>query len=66
MELIFPPFEMLDTNGQPTGVGVDLGKALGEYLHRPVRIENIPFDGLIPSLKTGKVDIAISSMTITR
>jgi polar amino acid transport system substrate-binding protein len=65
MELLFPPFEMLDTNGQPAGVGVDLGKALGEYLHRPVRIENIPFDGLIPSLKTGKVDIAISSMTIT-
>ena len=65
MELLFPPFEMMDTNGQPAGVGVALGKALGEYLHRPVRIENIPFDGLIPSLKTGKVDIAISSMTIT-
>jgi polar amino acid transport system substrate-binding protein len=38
MELLFPPFEMLDTNGQPAGVGVDLGKALGEYLHRPTRI----------------------------
>ena len=65
MEMQFPPFEMLDTNGQPAGVSVDMMHALGEYLHRPVRFENIPFDGLIPSLKTGKIDLAISSMTKT-
>jgi polar amino acid transport system substrate-binding protein len=65
MEMNFPPFEMLDTNGQPAGVSVDMGRALGEYIHRQVRFENIPFDGLIPSLKTGKVDLVISSMTKT-
>ena len=65
MEMIFPPFEMLDTSGQPAGVSVEMGKALGEYLHRPIRFENIPFDGLIPSLKTGKIDLVISSMTKT-
>ncbi len=65
MELAYPPFEMTDPNNQPTGVSVDLALALGEFLDRPVRIENIPFAGLIPSLKTGKIDLIISSMTAT-
>jgi polar amino acid transport system substrate-binding protein len=65
MEMSFPPFEMLDTSGQPAGVSVEMARALGKYLQRPIRFENIPFDGLIPSLKTGKVDLVISSMTVT-
>ncbi|MBC2605281.1 transporter substrate-binding domain-containing protein [Pelagicoccus albus] len=65
MELSYPPFEMSDQNNQPAGVSVDLAKALGEYLERPVRIENIAFAGLISSLKTGKIDLIISSMTAT-
>lgn len=65
MELNYPPFEMIDTQGQPAGISVDLAEALGQYLHRNVRIENIPFDGLIPALRTGKIDLIISSMTAT-
>lgn len=65
MEMSFPPFEMLDSNGQPSGVSVDMAKAMGQFLNRPVRLENIPFDGLIPSLKTGKIDVIISSLTMT-
>jgi len=64
MELAYPPFEMSDKNGKPTGVSVDLAYALGKYLDKEVVIENIAWDGLIPSLKTKKVDIIISSMTI--
>jgi len=66
MELQYPPFEMSDKQGKPTGVSVDLAYALGKYLGREVRIENIAWDGLIPSLKTGKIDLIISSMTITK
>lgn len=65
MELSYPPFEMSDEQNQPKGVSVDLAKALGDYLDRPVRIENIAFAGLISSLKTGKIDLIISSMTAT-
>ena len=65
MELAFPPFEMLDSSGQPAGVSVDMAHAMGQYLNRSIRIENIPFDGLIPSLKTGKIDVIISSLTVT-
>ncbi len=63
MELAYPPFEMSDRQGKPTGVSVDLAQALGEALGRKVVIENIPFSGLIPALKTGKIDLIISSMT---
>lgn len=65
MEMSFPPFEMLDARGQPVGISVDMARAMGQYLKRSVRFENIPFDGLIPSLKTGKIDVIISSLTVT-
>lgn len=65
MELGYPPFEQTDTQGNPSGVSVDMANALGEYLHRKVVIQNVQFDGLIPELKTGKIDLIISSMTAT-
>lgn len=65
MELGYPPFEMIDTNGRPAGVSVDLANALGQSLGREVQIMNIPFDGLIPSLQTHKIDLIVSSMTAT-
>jgi polar amino acid transport system substrate-binding protein len=65
MELAYPPFEMSEKDGTPSGVSVDFAKALGKYLGKDVVIENIAWDGLIPSLKTGKIDLIISSMTIT-
>src|SRR5271167_3505202 len=65
MELNYPPFEMTDASGTPCGVGVDMARALCAYLHRPIDIENMPFEGLIPALKTGRIDLIISSMTAT-
>jgi polar amino acid transport system substrate-binding protein len=65
MELAYPPFEMTDEKGTPTGVSVDLAYALGRFLGREVEIQNTSFDGLIPALKTGKIHLIISSMTAT-
>ncbi len=65
MELAYPPFEMRDPKGTPAGVSVDLARALGEKLGQPIEIQNLPFAGLIPALKTGKIDLIISSMTAT-
>ena len=64
MELAYPPFETKDAAGNPAGISVDLAYALGAYLGRDVEIANTAWDGLIPSLQTGKADIIISSMTI--
>jgi polar amino acid transport system substrate-binding protein len=65
MELAYPPFETTDSRGQPAGVSVDLARDMGKFLGRDVEIQNIPFDGLIPSLQTHKIDLIISSMTET-
>jgi polar amino acid transport system substrate-binding protein len=65
MELAYPPFEMTDEKGAPKGVSVDLANELGKSLGKKIIIQNTAFDGLIPSLKTGKIDLIISSMTIT-
>ncbi|MFM8684657.1 MAG: transporter substrate-binding domain-containing protein [Chthoniobacterales bacterium] len=65
MELSYPPFETIGPDGQPQGVSVEMAKALAEKLGRPLKIENMPFTGLIPALKTGKIDLIISSMTAT-
>lgn len=65
MEMKYPPFEMRDAHGDPAGVGVDLARALGESLGRQVEFSDMPFDGLIPALKTGQIDMVISSMTAT-
>lgn len=64
MELAYPPFETKDDQGNPAGVSVEFAKALGAYLGKTVEIQNIAWDGLIPALQTGKVDVVISSMTI--
>ncbi len=65
MELSYPPFETIDTQGKPYGVSIALAEAMGKYLNREIVIENIPFIGLIPSLKVGKIDLILSSMSIT-
>ena len=65
MDLSYPPFETIGADGQPTGISVDLATALARELGQPLEVENIPFTGLIPSLKSGKIDLIISSMTAT-
>ena len=65
MELAYPPFEMTDEKGNPEGFSVDFARELGKYMGREVKIENMSFGGLIPALKTKKIDIILSSMTIT-
>ena len=65
MDLTYPPFEFKDSSGNPDGVSVRMAEALAAHLGRPLEIESMPFEGLIPGLSTGKIDLVISSMTAT-
>ena len=65
MELSYPPFETISEDGTPSGLSVDIANALGVYLRRPIQILNIAFVGLVPSLNSEKIDLIISSFTIT-
>ncbi len=63
MDATYPPFETVNAQGEFTGVSVDLGRELARQLGREVEFKNINFDGLITALKTGSIDLIISSMT---
>lgn len=65
MELKFPPFETIDSSGNPTGVSVDLAEAIGAKLGVKIRIKSIDYPSLIPALQSQNIDLIISSMTIT-
>jgi polar amino acid transport system substrate-binding protein len=63
MELSYPPFEMQDAAGQPDGVGVRMAEALASHLGRRLQIVPMGFNGLIPALQTGNIDLILSSLT---
>lgn len=65
MDLSYPPFETRDPSGKPDGVGVKMSEALAQYLGRPLEIVPMGFEGLIPALKNGHIDLILSSMTAT-
>jgi len=65
MELTYPPFETQTPAGEPDGISVKLAEALAADLKRPVKIVPMEFSGLIPALKSGSIDLVISSMTAT-
>lgn len=61
---VFAPFEYKE-NGQIVGFDVDLINQIGKDLGYKIEIEDQAFDGLIPTLKAGKIDMIISGMTAT-
>jgi polar amino acid transport system substrate-binding protein len=52
--------------GEYIGLEADCARALGESLGRPVEFVPLKWEDLIPSLSKGKVDILMSSMSITQ
>lgn len=65
MDLRFYPFTGTDSNGNPSGIEVDIAKALGKYLGKEVEIVNTEFSMLIPALQRDEIDLIIGSMSIT-
>ena len=65
LEPTFPPFDTTDSSGKLTGLDVDLINAIAEDQGFTVKWENLQFDGLIPALQAGNIDIIASGMSIT-
>jgi polar amino acid transport system substrate-binding protein len=65
MDLRWAPFETKDSNGDPSGISVDVAHALGEYFGVEVEIIDLEFGSLIVSLNTQEIDVIIASMSIT-
>ena len=66
MDATYPPFGSQDSETrQYVGYDVDIIRAIGKAEGFEVEVKNLAFDGLIPALKTGNIDIAINDITIT-
>jgi len=63
-EATFPPFETTDEDDNIVGFDIDLIKAIAEDNGWEIEVVHLPFDSLIESLATDKLDIVIAAMTI--
>jgi polar amino acid transport system substrate-binding protein len=59
------PWEFQTAKGQFVGFEIDLINEVAKRAGRSVQIENIPFNGLFSAVQSNRIQIAISSITIT-
>ncbi|UJW77009.1 ABC transporter substrate-binding protein [Rhizobium sp. SL42] len=59
------PWEFEDASGKVTGFEVDLVNEIAKRLGKSVEFVNTPFNGLFPAVQSGRINMAISSITIT-
>lgn len=66
MDAAYPPFGSQDSKtGGYIGFDVDIIQAIAKAEGFSVTVRNMAFDGLIPALRTGNIDIAINDITIS-
>ena len=61
----YPPFEYRDASGTLKGMDVEVGNALCAEMKVTCTWMPQDFDGLIPAIRAGKIDIIISSLSMT-
>ncbi|GEK73269.1 MULTISPECIES: transporter substrate-binding domain-containing protein [Halomonas] len=61
----YPPFTYTSSEGEWTGFEVELGMAICEAMERDCEITPTGWSGIIPSLKAGRIDMIMNSMSIT-
>lgn len=59
------PWEFQDASGKVTGFEIDLVNEIGKRLGKSVEFVNTPFNGLFSAVQSGRINMAISSITIT-
>ncbi|WP_136247218.1 transporter substrate-binding domain-containing protein [Halomonas borealis] len=62
----FVPFEMLDQeSGEMVGFDMDIIREVADRAGFDYNLRTMDFNGIIPAIQTGNVDIAIAGITIT-
>ncbi|WP_033067338.1 ABC transporter substrate-binding protein [Thalassospira australica] len=59
------PWEFEQADGTVVGFEVDLVNEIASRLGKTVEFVNIPFNGLFPAVQSDRIDMAVSSITIT-
>lgn len=60
-----PPLNMTTKSGELIGLEIELAELIADAMGVKPRFITMPFADLLPALKTGKIDLIISGMTIT-
>lgn len=61
----FAPFEFKDKQGNVVGMDAEIIKAIAKDIGVDYEIKSMDFNGLIPALQAGKLDIVVSGMNPT-
>ena len=64
----YPPYEwhlVQDGEDQIIGFDIDIAQAIADELGVELEVKDMDFDGLIPALSTGKIDMIIAGMNPT-
>ncbi|WP_458369735.1 ABC transporter substrate-binding protein [Pseudomonas fluorescens] len=65
LDATYPPFESKTSDGKIVGFDYDIGNALCEEMKVKCIWVEQEFEGLIPALKVKKIDVILSSLSIT-
>ena len=65
VERFVPPFVMQETNNQSGGFDLDMMTSLCKIMQRDCRFQMMKFNELLPAVASRKIDVAVSSITIT-
>jgi glutamine transport system substrate-binding protein len=60
----FPPFEFKGEGGKYTGFDIELWDAIASQIGLDYKLQPMDFNGIIPGLQTGQLDVGIAGMTI--
>ena len=60
-----PPFNVTNRRGEVIGFEVDLATRMARSMQVNLRIETMPFAELLPAVKAGTIDLALSDITMT-
>ena len=60
----FPPFEYVEGE-EVVGLDIDIAKEIAKDLGLEMVVESMAFDSVVPSVATGKADLAIAGLTVT-
>lgn len=60
----FKPFEFKGPDGQYMGFDIDLWKEIATRLKLDYKMQPMDFNGIIPGLQSGNIDVGIAGMTI--
>lgn len=67
-EALYPPYEfhaVIDGKDTIVGFDIDLANAIAKELGVQLKIVDMAFDGIIPALQAGQIDIAIAAISPT-